>query len=606
MSIQNRLMTFIKEPQPAAIVLRGGWGQGKTYFWHEFATAHVAEGKVFRPNYAYVSLFGLNSLAELRNALAVKIRPVDQIQDDTFMALWSKPTEGFWKRAGTIASNKGRSAAAIVSGLGVNFKHVSNVGPLYLSIAYTMVKKAVICLDDIERRGKGLDIKDVLGLIADLVNERNCSVVAILNDKTLDKSDQEIWDDNREKVFTGELRLPATCRQSIGYVYDLKNLNEDDRMAIQAIEQLDIKNVRLIQRIHAAIQQVLPQLSIEILRNTRLAIIRGLTLIVYCHAGQGSGAPPPSMLFDPQFTEDIFGQSKKSDDEKNEKNAEQKEWEEVLRRYRYYIGDKLDEFLNKAVLDGYPDMPRLQEAAHALDLENRKERQSQALTNAWKLFHYKVGDNSGEVIQAMYRAFMDGIEDLASHNADAPIHLVRRLGDEETADKMMNAWLDLRRGERWSELAPDTVFMFRALEDEVFKKAIEAAYQNGVQQSSPDFNTIMEKVQRGEAHAEATIKGLAYASVDDYVQYFKLNGMAVVKKLLEYPARQTKMHSVIHARVRDALGIIKSNSLIDRLRVEDLMSNFSAYENSMISSTEVDDNGKPVIKPQGVWTSRQD
>ena len=598
MSIQNRLMTFIRDPQPAAIVLRGGWGQGKTYFWNEFATAHAGEGKAFRPNYAYVSLFGLNSLAELRNALAVKIRPVDQIQADTFMALWSDLRENLpvWKRAWTWLSGKGRSAAGVVSGTGVNFKHVANIGPLYLAFAYTMVKEAVICLDDIERRGKGLDIKDVLGLVADLVNERHCSVVAILNDKTLDKSDQEIWDDNREKVFMGELRLSATCRQSIGYVYDFNNLNEDDRMAIQAIEQLDIKNVRLIQRIHAAINQVLPQLSIEVLRKTRLAIIRGLTLIVYCHAGQGSGAPPPSMLFDPQFAEDIFGQSKKADDEKNEKSPEQKEWEEVLRRYRYFIGDKLDELLNQAVLDGYPDMPLLQQAAYALDLENHKERQSQAMANAWKLFHYKVGDNSAEVIQTMYQAFMNGIEDLAAHNADASIRLVRRLGNEKAADEMMNAWLDLRRGERWNELAPDTVFMFRALEDEAFKEAVQAAYQNEVQQSLPDFNTIMEKVQSGEAYAETTIKGLAHASVDDYVQYFKLNGMAVVKKLLEYPARQTKMHSVIHARVRDALGIIRSNSLIDRLRVEDLMGNFAAYENSMTSSAEVDENDKPVVR----------
>jgi hypothetical protein len=458
MSIQNRLMTFIKEPQPAAIVLRGGWGQGKTYFWNEFAIAHAAEGKEFRPNYAYVSLFGLNSLTELRNALAVKIRPVDQIQDDTFMALWSGLQENLpiWKRARIWLSGKGRSVAGVVSGTGVNFKHMANIGPLYLAFAYTMVKKAVICLDDIERRGKGLDIKDVLGLIADLVNERNCSVVAILNDKTLDKSDQEIWDDNREKVFMGELRLPATCRQSIGYVYNFHNLNEDDRMAIQAIEQLDIKNVRLIQRIHAAIQQVFSQLSIEVLRETRLAIIRGLTLIVYCHAGQGSGAPPPSMLFGNQFTRDLLEHVEgKEEGEKDEKSAEQKEWEEVLRNYRYFIGDKLDELLNQAVIDGYPDMPRLQQAAHVLDLENHKQRQSQALTEAWKLFHYKVGDNSAEVIQTMYQAFMDGVSDLAAHNADASIRLVRRLGDEETANKMMNAWLDLRRGKRWKELAPE-------------------------------------------------------------------------------------------------------------------------------------------------------
>ena len=100
----------------------------------------------------------------------------------------------------------------------------------------------------------------------------------------------------------------------------------------------------------------------------------------------------------------------------------------------------------------------------------------------------------------------------------------------------------------------------------------------------------------GEAHADATIEGLAAASVEDYLEYFKANGLGVAKKLLEYPIGRNPNYGTINSKVRLALDTIKSSSLIDRLRVEDLIGNFVAYENSMTSSTDVDEKGNPIAR----------
>lgn len=253
MSIDDRLQGFIESESSTAIVLRGGWGEGKTYFWKKFALDHLAVKNARRQNYAYVSLFGLNSLAELRNMLSTTIRPVDRITDDEFLALFrGESAAGSKIRRGALwFQRKVKALANAASGAGVSVPHVGNLGPLYLAFAYTFVKNAVICIDDIERRGKGLELKDALGLIADLANERNCAVVAILNDECFEDNDKVTWMAYREKVFMGEVLFQSDPMRSASFVYDLHQLNAFERIAVDAIVELGIKNVRIIQRIKA-------------------------------------------------------------------------------------------------------------------------------------------------------------------------------------------------------------------------------------------------------------------------------------------------------------------------------------------------------------------
>ena len=42
------------------------------------------------------------------------------------------------------------------------------------AMLFARVREQLICIDDFERRGKGLEPKDVLGLILSLREQRNC------------------------------------------------------------------------------------------------------------------------------------------------------------------------------------------------------------------------------------------------------------------------------------------------------------------------------------------------------------------------------------------------------------------------------------------------
>jgi len=57
--------------------------------------------------------------------------------------------------------------------------HVGGLGPIW----YLTVNRTIICIDDIERRRKNLDLRDVLGLITRLKEQKHCKVWLILNDE---------------------------------------------------------------------------------------------------------------------------------------------------------------------------------------------------------------------------------------------------------------------------------------------------------------------------------------------------------------------------------------------------------------------------------------
>jgi hypothetical protein len=567
MSISDRLKEFIADEQNTALVLSGGWGEGKTYFWKDFAEKNAKNGTEHRKNYAYISLFGVNSLTDLRNALAVNIQSIDHMGQKTFLDSLDGGVEQTAAAARRGIGRFFRSQTSSGAGLSIPHASLGNVAPLYMAWAYHGVRDALICLDDIERRSQGLDLKDVLGLISDLVNERNCSVITILNDGSLDGNDLSTWNEFREKVFIGELRWYGTCDISLGYVYDKNTTNENDRMAIEAIRDLGISNIRIIQRIKMAIDQVVPKLPIDTLSETRKELIRGLAIISFVWSGQGCGAPPAEMLRRSQLLEDAIEGGGKQEGAKKNKTVAQKGWEDLLRRYGYYIDGRLDMILEKSVKDGYPDMAKLQVAVVAFDEDRRKYKRHEAIQAAWALYHDKVGDNSEEVISAIYKAVLEGVSDISAPNTSAAIKLLRDLGDDPKASDLIKAWIAARSTLRWIEFSPQNVEIFGQISDFAFKDAIDHAYKSALKLSSPDFEALIELVLNGQGFSGSSGEELGIAPVSAYVEYLQKYGLAIIKNMLSLPTQGPNWLAEVRNKTMSALSKIAHGSLIDRRRV---------------------------------------
>ncbi len=581
MSVTDRLVGFIAEEVPSAIAVVGKWGQGKTYFWHQTAGQHAIAAQNTRPNYAYVSLFGINSLADLRIELAQKIRPVEQMKDDTFAALLGtsdrslldRLKDGIWrKRFGQSLTAKGKAIADVATGAGVGVPHIGNLGPLYRGWAYSRVKNALICLDDLERRGAGLALKDVLGLVSQLVIERKCSVVVIFNDGAFDEGDKAIWEANFEKVFLGKVIYTATPEVCAGYIFKPAPAEGTlHAFAREAVLDLGLTNVRIIERVKIACDQVLPALDPEFRDATRKNIARCLGLYIYMVAGQGEGAPPVFQGMKSSLVR--TAERMNSDPNSASPDPRQKAWDELLGRYNFRIRGELNEALVDAVNQGFPDLERIASAAAAYDREVRSQELDEEFTRAWSLFHDSFADNGEEIVARMSNSFSRLIPTMSANNAESAIRLIRDLGEEDLAASMIAEWVAVRSTkERWEQLSKQQVETFHSVQDEAFAQAIAEAAGVGAK-TRPSLEELLDIRRRDYRLQSDDMALLAETSVHDYVTYILQHPgeylEQTIRSILElHDDAHDPNRAIARDRMRSALERIAAGSPLGRLRVK--------------------------------------
>ena len=66
-NIEQRLKEILQRDNAACVVLDGEWGVGKTTFWKNFSN------EKFKENSVYVSLFGKESIQEIKQEIGIQI-----------------------------------------------------------------------------------------------------------------------------------------------------------------------------------------------------------------------------------------------------------------------------------------------------------------------------------------------------------------------------------------------------------------------------------------------------------------------------------------------------------------------------------------------------
>ena len=67
--VEKAIAKFVASPQPGVLCIRGKWGVGKTHTWKAGLAAAKAKDAVGLNSYAYVSMFEINGLDELKYAI---------------------------------------------------------------------------------------------------------------------------------------------------------------------------------------------------------------------------------------------------------------------------------------------------------------------------------------------------------------------------------------------------------------------------------------------------------------------------------------------------------------------------------------------------------
>lgn len=426
--VRSVMTRFLTEPGATVLVLKGAWGTGKTHTWDGLLKAN--KDRAALPTYAYVSLFGLTSITELRLALVAKSLPTkyfgDKIDWDRVNSDWKDLAKGHAKRLVAVAA-RFKDAMPYVKDVSISVD----------SIAGFVMGETIVCLDDWERAT--ISPEALLGLISELKVEKKCKVILIFNDGQLDEEKEKIYSSYREKVVDIELAFAPTPTESVEIA--VRPTDPYATLLKNSLLKLEISNVRLIRKIVSLVG-----LLREPLRHTRPAtqqqVIQSAVLFAWVHYGEKS-EKKPSIEFVRSW--DRMGTALRDRHEAPDPDRER--WSSVLVTYGYISTDELDLAIDQVISRGYVEgTPLLEHISSQEKLFEASDRQK-VLNDAWDLYHGSFENNADEVIQALNRGVRESAQYISPMNFNSAIEVLRRLKSDAIADELIEFYIEQHAGQ---------------------------------------------------------------------------------------------------------------------------------------------------------------
>lgn len=372
--IESVVLDFLKTRDPQVLVIKGAWGTGKTFTWRKWLKKASDEGEIALSQYAYVSLFGCNSLSDLKAQIFEQAVPTSMVEREVSV-----------KTIGSLAKEaieKKEYKAALLP-LKKLSKAIRSWGDLPIvgatidmsRIGWFSIRERLICIDDLERVGNGLDVKDIYGLISELKERKQCKIVLILNDEYLHGTKKDEYEEHREKVVDVELHFNPDTSDLVKTVFpeDYPYFNEIS----QRIVTLNARNIRTIQKIKTYLDDLEPLLkqSEEVYFKNAINSIVLFTVLYF-------SKPQEFLSFDTVLGTDVNAVEQITyrfdEDNIDEAKGSERFVAGVLalnELYKWDGSDELDRTFGEYVRDGYINGNRLQ------DLIDRKVEQSRYLEN---------------------------------------------------------------------------------------------------------------------------------------------------------------------------------------------------------------------------------
>ncbi|MFL0992995.1 hypothetical protein ACJO1Z_09115 [Vibrio parahaemolyticus] len=448
--VQEQMFKFLVSDKPEVLAIKGAWGLGKTYCWNEFIELKKYDCAL--KSYSYVSLFGANSLNDIKQLTFLNTIDTKNIGESPNIKGYSRKIADFIKD----------TKIPYVS------KYVGGIGSLIDSVSQLAMSRTIICFDDLERHSKGVTMKDFMGLVSYFKEQKQCKVVLLLNEDTGDETFVDYMK-YKEKVVDKQLHFEPTAEECFDSIF----CGEDPvtSYARSCCLRLNIKNRRIICKIESHIKDCLSSLrESHFDKEIEDKIIRSLVLQSWCYYSVGS-SPYEVPSFDYISSPKPLGYGE--GDAELEKRV--KVWSSILQSYGYGYTDKIDLVLAEGVKKGFFDVKRLLFLCSQRQKEIDVERQSERLNSAWKLFHASFDDNEVEVIQAMDEGLRDIVNDATIYQYGQALSLLRKLSPAgaQRADELITLFIESRQS------TPDVFNVDNAFgtQDEVFKDRLREAHK---------------------------------------------------------------------------------------------------------------------------------
>lgn len=543
--IKEQIFKFLSSETPDVMAIKGDWGVGKTYSWKKFLSEANASKKVKLDRYSYVSLFGINSLDAFKYTIFENVVKKEMIGTEASLDTFKNNITG-------IIEALGRQSLNIFKGSLV----VKPFSPAIETIAFLSLKNTLICIDDLERKGSDLDIKDVLGLVSLLKEQKKCKIVLLLNDGEEGIKDYFKY---REKVIDIELKFapsPEEC-SSIAYSEDKENFPRLKEL----VNSLEIRNIRILKKIERLVDLVLP-LAQDYEPKITDQVLRSLALFSWCYYSPSSNEDIPSFEFVTSKGRSMY---RIGDDEK------EKKWKAILQDYNFQLTDELDLVLAEAVKTGFvvEDDFTLKAIAKSEEILAAKSRGS--FYEAWRLYRDTFDNNADEVVSKLFESFKKHCKYITPSNLNGTVSLFRELGKEREASRIIDIYMEQRTDETDLFNLQDNDF-FDSIKDAEIIEKFDIKYNATV--TTESAKEVLANIAGKNTWGPSDEVVLASTTIDEYYDLFKSekgkNLRSYISTCLKFGryGDASEQQKEIANRAIEALKRIALESKINKSRVK--------------------------------------
>lgn len=566
--IKKEIRRFLTAEDNLALCLRGRWGVGKTFTWNSLLAESFNDKSVKPDKYAYVSLFGLESLGDVRKSIFEHtVGEAYFTEKKVLEANFNSVSE----RIAQLAS-RWRAGLSFLRGIPV----VADYAGL-MEAGFLDVRDQIVCFDDLERMSGSLDLKDVLGLISFLKERKRCKVVLLLNSDALMGKNADDFREQLEKVIDINLEYAPTSAEAIETaIPDRSTLTT--QLAAEFTTMLGITNLRTVFKILRICERLEEVLKGYDTRITKQAIHSACLFAFVLY--QPADAPPSELVLKHRAYSELFWSGE-------EKTPEQIQHAEMLTRYDFLSADGFDLAIYDSIRTGVYNEEIIRKEADLRVAQLQLSDKDAAFTRTWDIYHNSFDNNEDEFANALEQSILENCAAISPANLSASITKLKQLGHGDRTQNIIAGYIAGRgdekafwAGERASSRLhvedPDVIAAFD-------KKATEFA----------DVRTLEEvtsSIVRNSGWNKSDLEFLDNHTAEDYYNALKAaNGESL--RLLVYGltyfrnvgSSDPRLKSISDKAI-EALQRIGKESKINRLRVEKLGIEISDTDPNSIES----------------------
>lgn len=546
--IKNQIDKFLASGDPGVLAIKGDWGVGKTFAWNKYLLEARNENRIGLRKYSYISTFGINSIDVFKYSI------FENVIDRKLIGTEAN-VDTFKKNSADLLASLGRKSVRLVKGASL----LKDFTPAIESFSFLSLEKHLICIDDLERKGKALSIKDVLGLVSLLKEQKKCQVVILLNDGEEGLEDYEKY---REKVIDIELAFEPDPDECAAIAYSDQTATYTRLRELTT--SLGIRNIRILKKIERLVNLSAPlveDFEPEIFEQ----VLHSIVLFTWSYFCSKSNDDIPSIEFIASKGYARLGIGDK------EISEQQKKWQTTLQAYNYQLTDELDLVLTEAVKTGYFVEKDLKEKATTKNQQIIASKSEGSFSNAWRLYHETFNNNGAEVINELYESFKENCKYITPTNLNGTVTLFRELGEDKKASEIIDIYIDNRKNETELFNMKENNF-FGDIRDQEIVEKFNAKYSKSV--TTENAKQILDRIAGKNGWNQSDEVVLANTSVDDYYNLFKAETgrhlSSFVTTCLQFGqfGNASDQQKEIANRATEALRRIGAESEINKRRVK--------------------------------------